>query len=456
MQQSSPPELVFAHADPTKTDPMLVPMTQPVSMMPGAPMTSGNNMPAPAAYRQPQEEKTNLSPVYVLLGLVGLLAIICVVLAGMNNGVLTGMSGKDDHAHDLELKMDTVDANLSEMKGSMGSLAATSDVAKLDTKMDEFKKAVEEALKDSTREVEVFATRKPPTGNTNPCAGTKPTGADWKNKDCTEAEINEQAAADVSSPFTGTKETGNRDPITQAYWKAGICPVNVHWHLGAEHKSNGQFDENGKHPEHTHDWEGKPRQGLRCHKYDSKDAKFTTAYNWKHCKHMQVGETYEVHWPHSAGGACGTVHQYQTPFYDGVFCNGGDLALTNTGYNIGVQAQVFTVVNDEDYYYPDLIKGMIIDGDKGDDMVFYTGSTTGDSRTNQVCSKYSPITWQVDRMCHLISASTFDKMCADMKAQLDDMSDDLHPHGAREVVAPQYTADNMRTGSLSGGRASFP
>ena len=43
-----------------------------------------------------------------------------------------------------------------------------------------------------------------------------------------------------------------------------------------------------------------------------------------------------------------------------------------------------------------------------------------------------------------------------MKAQRDDMSDDLHPHGSREVVAAKYTANNMRAGSLSGGRASFP
>ena len=104
----------------------------------------------------------------------------------------------------------------------------------------------------------------------------------------------------------------------------------------------------------------------------------------------------------------------------------------------------------------DSIKGMIIDGDKGDDMVFYTGSTTGDSRSNSVCSKYTPITWQVDRKCHLVSASAFDKMCADMKAQRDDMTDDLHPHGAREVVSAELTANNMKAGSLSGGRASFP
>ena len=43
----------------------------------------------------------------------------------------------------------------------------------------------------------------------------------------------------------------------------------------------------------------------------------------------------------------------------------------------------------------------------------------------------------------MISASTFDKMCADMKAQRDDMSDDLHPHGSRELVAENLSANNL-------------
>ena len=147
------------------------------------------------------------------------------------------------------------------------------------------------------------------------------------------------------------------------------------------------------------------------------------------------------HWPHCAAGACGTLDQYQTPFYDGVFCRDG--ILVDTSAQIGVQAQVFTIVNDEEYYYPDLIRGMIVDGEKGSDIAMYTGSTTGTSRNNEVCSQYSPITWQVDRKCHLISASSFDKMCADMKAQRDDMSDDLYAHGSRELVDDELAADNQ-------------
>merc|ERR1719453_1197103 len=252
----------------------------------------------------------------------------------------------------------------------------------------------------------------------------------------------------------------------EPYWKAGLCPVNVHWHFGAEHKSVGQYDETGSGPvsaapaSHRHLLASKDtvREGLQCHYFDDSNSAFTKEYHWNHCKDMQVGKTYEVHWPHSAAGACGTPNQYQTPFYDGVFCNDGIISLDplNTFEKIGVQAQVFTVINDEKYYYPDLMRGMIVDGDHGRDVAAYTGSTTGTSRSNEVCSRYTPITWQVDRECHLISASSFDKMCADMKAQRDDMTDDLHPHGAREIVLKEYTANNMISGSLSGGRASFP
>merc|ERR1712176_526977 len=92
----------------------------------------------------------------------------------------------------------------------------------------------------------------------------------------------------------------------------------------------------------------------------------------------------------------------------------------------------------------DLIRGMIVDGDMWADVAAYTGSTTGTTRSNKICSKYTPITWQVDRKCHLISASSFDKMCADMKQQADDMTGDLHAHGARELVWSNLTANNMQ------------
>ena len=118
--------------------------------------------------------------------------------------------------------------------------------------------------------------------------------------------------------------------------------------------------------------------------------------------------------------------------------------VTDFSHAVGVQSQTFTIVNDEAYYYPDLMRGMIVDANHGKTVTAYSGSTTGTSRSNTVCSAYGPITWHVDRTCHLISASTFDKMCADMKGQNDDMTDDLYAHGSREVVAQSLTADNKQ------------
>jgi hypothetical protein len=293
----------------------------------------------------------------------------------------------------------------------------------------------------------------PPTG-ANPCDGQKPSAL-FPNKACFINDVidaAEQSGADVTVGFEGLLNT-TAVPITTPYYQNGMCPVNVHWHLGAEHRSAGEYDEDGHGPNdedgHRRALAGSVRQGLQCHHYDAHDPKFTTEYEWKHCVGMHVGETYEVHWPHSKAGACGTPNQYQTPFYDGVFCSDTAVGLVLDGTiavqdAVGVQGQVFTIVNDEDYYWPDLMRGMIVDGDFGADIAAYTGSTTGTSRNNEVCSTYAPITWQVDRKCHMVSASTFDKMCADMKAQRDDMSDDLHAHGSREVVLASLTANNLQ------------
>jgi len=98
------------------------------------------------------------------------------------------------------------------------------------------------------------------------------------------------------------------------------------------------------------------------------------------------------------------------------------------------------VVNDEEYYYSNIIDGMIVDVDgtnydMGLDVIIYNRSTTGTSHNNKVRSKLGLITWQVDRKCHLISASSFNKMCTYMKIKRDYMTEDLEPHGSRDVVS---------------------
>jgi hypothetical protein len=303
-----------------------------------------------------------------------------------------------------------------------------------------------------------FDSEKSADPNVNPCQDQKPYHAGpgdkyFSNTECfkeTVVQTLEQAGANVTRGYVGGFDAKDRVPITKKYSEVGMCPVNVHWHLGAEHLSVGQYDDHGKGPHHGDNHRqlaADARLGFQCHHYNEKDPKFTKPYAWEHCTNMEVGETYEVHWPHSAAGACGTDWQMQTPFYDGVFCRDGIISIAplNTYEKIGVQAQIFTIVNDETYYADDMISGMIVDGDKGTDLGIYTGSTTGTTRNNEICSRYTPITWQVDRKCHMISASSFDKMCKDMLAVKDDMSGDVYPHGARELVDHFLSANNQQT-----------
>lgn len=320
----------------------------------------------------------------------------------------------------------------------------------------------------------------------NTCNGMNP---EFENVDCVHLP-GPQAGANVTKGYVGGMEV-DVVPNVKNYWQSSMCPVNVHWHLGTEHYSMGEYDENGDGPhgniglepasDNADDYsEGvisyenmtddqvdtrylagddhKVRGGFRCHHYDAMDEKFTKPYEWKHCKGMEVGETYEVHWPHSAAGACGEVNQYQTPFYDGVFCK---LPLEsfmevakdpqNIANAVGVQAQIYTIVNDESYFYPDMMRGWIVDDvdEMAKDIAYYTGSTTGTSRNNEICSQYTPITWQVDRKCHMISASSFDKLCYDMKMQRDDMENDLHAHGSRELVKDSLVANNQANRKLN-------
>lgn len=323
----------------------------------------------------------------------------------------------------------------------------------------------------------------------NPCDGKKPgKGAGFDNLQCIQSSVTmavEQAGGNVTLGYNQGTHNSDAKPVTTTLAEAGMCPVNVHWHLGAEHVSAGEYDmahtavsANGPSTAKYDARQPAGRKllaasggttylGGRCTHYPNLSTDQKKDYDWKYCKNMVVGETYEVHWPHSEMGACNTKWQYQLPFYDGVLCRLGEEAYPGKGKfglgkvgdnadpvglpgQIGVQAQVFVVVNDETYYYPDMLRGMIVTNDgpgtanavMGKEVTAYTGSTTGTSRDNTICSAYGPVTWHVDRKCHLISASSFDKMCKDMLDQADDMSDDIYPHGAREHVSDELSANN--------------
>jgi len=141
------------------------------------------------------------------------------------------------------------------------------------------------------------------TTGSNVCEGKKP---DLPNVKCivdAMTNVGPQAGANVTNGYVGGIEV-DHVPITTPYWMNGMCPVNVHWHLGAEHLSVGEYDEQGDGPNGGQfgpdavSGDGE-QPGYRCRYYDATDTKFTRKYNWKHCIGMEVGETYEVQYVHT-------------------------------------------------------------------------------------------------------------------------------------------------------------
>jgi len=94
----------------------------------------------------------------------------------------------------------------------------------------------------------------------------------------------------------------------------------VHWHLGAEHKNDGTYSlppptnlvaNTGRRLASTNE------AGHWCPAVTDASINMVDNYVFKHCTDMHVGYTYEIHWPHSTLGACGTKWQYQSHFMDG-------------------------------------------------------------------------------------------------------------------------------------------
>lgn len=290
------------------------------------------------------------------------------------------------------------------------------------------------------------------TTTTNPCQDA-PLRNDLSNIPCESAKV--QSGANVTVGAQGLLAP-DLDPIPLPLTDTGACAVNVHWHLGAEHYSQGQYDIS---PTTTgRRLAGSLQAGYKCP--TTNDAMYTTEYNWQYCKDMHVGETYEFHWPHSNLGECGTDWQFQSHFLDGVLCaatkagmtvsQAADAIFTSKTAKIGVMGQVFTIVNaagDARYDYPawNMLHGWN-DG-LATDVAVYQGSTTGSAANNDdQCRGYGGmVTWHQDRNCHKVSAKAVDELCRVMLTQSDDMSEDVEPHGARELVDPRWTTNVIMT-----------
>merc|ERR1712217_498718 len=76
-----------------------------------------------------------------------------------------------------------------------------------------------------------------------------------------------------------------------------------------------------------------------------------------------------------------------------------------------------------------------------DDAVMYSGSTTGPSHDNSVCSPYV-ITWHVDKKCYRVSPEIFDAFCQQMDERYG-LVDDLKPHGSRKLLSKKWVVEKQ-------------
>jgi len=232
--------------------------------------------------------------------------------------------------------------------------------------------------------------------------------------------------------------------------------VNVHFHQGAEHKTNGAnsdadrvaFDaadrrlagDKGAHPA--------VRPGWMCDK-TGLTADETADYTFKYCKdtdgntQLKTGNTYEVHYVHSSAGFTEEdINVKAMTQADAVGDGLGGAAHGRGQLNpfVVVEAMIFQVVADAGEGVDDvkdLLNGWHTMASDGHAETFmYAGSTTGPSHNNEVCSPYT-VSWHVDTRCHKVSAASFDNMCKQMKETYG-LYGDLYPHGSRILVDKKY------------------
>jgi len=255
---------------------------------------------------------------------------------------------------------------------------------------------------------------------------------------CADAEP--QAPRDLTANAPGQK-IPKAVALNEA--QAASLPLsNVHYHLGAEHRSESYSDDAdsvaydsrrlGDHSRRLAD--GNPvRPGFMCPRGElTADQK--VAYDFKYCKgEVEVGKSYEIHYVHSSAG-------YSEADLVGADIDGIDDGLGGAANGRGmlnpmivVQGQVFQIVQGGPSIANMLEGWTVVDHT---DSVMYPGSTTGQSHDNEVCSPYA-ITWHVDKACHQVSPESFDNLCKLMKETYS-LEADLYPHGSRKIVDEKY------------------
>jgi len=219
-------------------------------------------------------------------------------------------------------------------------------------------------------------------------------------------------------------------PLLTRNQMRNLSLANVHFHLGAEHRADEYKSESLMIQWNPDSNETRPGYACRA------PPTVADPYDWKYCKGVKVGYTYEVHFVHSSAGYSTDQiqHSVDTELDDGL--GGAAHGYGALNPTIGVEAQVFYIDKSAPAHDGTrLVRGFMDEFDTPavrKEVWAYLGSTTGESLNNTICSPYQ-VSWHVDTTCHLIHPRDFDEMCNEMITRYK-MESDLSPQGSRVLV----------------------
>jgi len=278
-------------------------------------------------------------------------------------------------------------------------------------------------------------------GNPSKVLDTQPAACPYNfaKPACTVAEP--QSPRDLTAGASGNK-VPKAAVLTDA--QVNFLPLtNVHFHLGAEHKSEAYSDgSDAAAYDASHARRlaagAEVRPGYMCPTASLSSTQLAS-YNFQYCRgQVEVGKSYEIHYVHSSAGyhASEIVDASQDAMDDGL--GGAANGRGQLNPMVAVQGQVYQIVNGA-AAVDDLLHGWTVVGHT--DSVMYAGSTTGPSHNNEICSPYA-ITWHVDKACHQVPPESFDNLCRQM-SELYQLENDLYPHGSRMIVAPAFVVESQ-------------
>lgn len=279
---------------------------------------------------------------------------------------------------------------------------------------------------------------------------------------CTDA--GPQSPKDLTSAVLATSSHGTRNPQAPIFTHDQMNKMtitNVHFHLGAEHKSDNYASD-----AYTTDWAGSMTGGPYGYEnHPVRPGWFGTSGTvagraaeddvGEPCVGMKIHDTIETHFVHSSAGKKQADDGDYMLIDDGLLTAVNGRGLRNP--YVHVEAVVYEILSDTEAasdaaaFTPtgSLLETPWPSSPGETEYVRYVGSSTGESydgNTVEADAKCSPfiINWGVDLRLHKVSATTMQNFCALMAS--NGLKKDVKVHGSRELLNSAYVTTKFSVG----------